>query len=103
MPETTLKNMIENENLNSEPQAEEMQQPTDPQPKSINLGFLQTKTGSGDIADYIDHPMNFRHNEGMAQILRGLTGLFDDLDLAIIDIFVGAYRLISGKKAAAHA
>ena len=60
----------------------------------FDFSFLLAKTGEGSIADYIDHPLNFNKKEGTAQILRGLTGMFCELDLAIIDIGLGIIRNI---------
>jgi hypothetical protein len=53
---------------------------------------LTAETGEGSISDYIDHPMNFKKSEGLAQILRGLTGIVGNLKLAIIDVVFGALR-----------
>lgn len=65
---------------------------------SFDMGFLTTKTGEGSIADYQDHPLNYNKSKGMAQIIRGFTGLFGALDLAIIDILVGALQISKEKK-----
>lgn len=66
---------------------------------SIDLSFLTAKTGSGSIEDYILHPLNFGGSRGMAQILRGCTGIAGDLDLALIDIVIGGFNLFAeGRK-----
>lgn len=51
--------------------------------------FLKAKTGEGSIENYIHHPMNIKENIHFARILRGLTGMFNSLDYAIIDVVVG--------------
>lgn len=59
--------------------------------------FLFTKTGAGSVGDYVDHPLNFDGSQGMAQMIRGATGFFNDLDIAIIDIVVGFFRWRGGR------
>ena len=66
---------------------------------SIDLGFLFAETGEGSIDDYVDHPMNFNSSKGLAQVLRGLTGMFFDLKLAIIDIVLGSFKMVMEGKA----
>jgi hypothetical protein len=61
--------------------------------------ILTAETGEGSISDYVDHPMNFKKSEGLAQILRGLTGIIGNLKLAIIDIVFGALRFSNEGKA----
>lgn len=74
--------------------------PAEDQPKGlgIDLGFLQAKTGEGSIEQYIDHPMNISKSRGLAQTIRGFTGLFGALDLAIIDVVVGLMQFTKEKK-----
>lgn len=67
-------------------------------PKGIDISFLKAKTGSGTIGEYMDHPLNFNKSNGMAQMIRGATGLLGALDLAIIDIFVGLLQFTKEKK-----
>lgn len=69
-------------------------------PISFNFDFLSKlmellgkPTGEGYIEDYLDHPLNFGKTKGMAQILRGFTGLFGDLKKAVIDIAIGYFNL----------
>jgi hypothetical protein len=52
--------------------------------------FLKAPTGAGAVEDYINHPMNIKKNEHFARVLRGLTGMFNSLDYAIIDVVIGA-------------
>lgn len=59
---------------------------------------LTTPTGPGPVSDYLDHPLNFNRSEGMARIIRGMTGYAGNLNLAIIDISAGLLELIKGRK-----
>jgi len=63
--------------------------------------FIMTETGNGEVSEYTTHPLNFNKSEGMARILRGLTGFFKkSLKLAIIDILVGTYQLMGQSRKA---
>lgn len=64
----------------------------------IDLSWLKAKTGPGTIESYIDHPLNTSKSRGVAQILRGATGLAGDLDLAVIDIGLGLVEVIKEKR-----
>lgn len=65
---------------------------------SIDLSWIRAKTGPGSIEDYINHPLNGTGSRGVAQILRGATGLAGDLDLALIDIGLGLVEVIKEKR-----
>lgn len=65
---------------------------------SIDFSFLRTETGAGNIEDYINHVLNINGSRATAQILRGLTGLFGALNLAVIDIALGICELIKEKR-----
>lgn len=58
---------------------------------------MTAQTGEGSIESYIEHPMNVLNNKAGARILRGLTGIFGNLDLAIIDIVVGVLDLLKNR------
>lgn len=60
------------------------------------IDFL-AETGPGPVSDYIDVPLNFLRSEGLAQVLRGLTGFLGSLNYAIVDVLVGSYRLFKEK------
>lgn len=66
--------------------------------KNIFIDILKSKTGQGTIEDYKEHPLNFNNNSGLGQILRGLTGILGQLDLAIIDIFLGGFKILVERK-----
>lgn len=52
--------------------------------------WVKAQTGPGDVEDYITHPLNFGKSRGVAQILRGLTGIVGELRYALLDIVMGA-------------
>lgn len=82
------------------------QEPTTERGFGIDLSFLTAKTGPGSVSDYVDHPLNFSHGEGLAQVLRGATGMLGELDLAIVDIGIGSFRMAregKGKKVTENA
>lgn len=83
------------------PQAAEEVLPQVEQGSGIDFGVLKARTGPGQVADYIDHPMNFDRSEGFAQVLRGLTGLVGDLGYAVVDIIIGIFRWFKGRKVSA--
>jgi hypothetical protein len=60
--------------------------------------ILTAETGSGSISEYKDHPMNFTNSKAFAHVLRGLTGIFGSLNLAIVDIGVGAFQFLKEKR-----
>jgi len=64
------------------------------QPKGFDFSFFFAKTGGGSIDGYIHHPLNIKNSKGVAQILRGSTGLLGASDLAIIDIGIGLVNVI---------
>lgn len=65
---------------------------------AMDFSWIRSKTGPGTIESYIDHPLNGTRSRGVAQILRGVTGLAGDLDLAIIDIGLGLVEVIKEKR-----
>ena len=67
-------------------------------PKMPDLTFLKAKTGSGSVEDYMQHPLNFKNSQGAAQMIRGFTGMLGDLDLALVDITLGAFELAKEKR-----
>lgn len=60
--------------------------------------MLTATTGVGSIESYLDHPMNFSKSLGLAQIIRGLSGLIGSLDLAMIDVVMGGLRFSKEKR-----
>jgi hypothetical protein len=103
MPDVTL-NDIANETIDNIP-GEEI--PTlgetveyTPEPSKIQVllnKVLTAETGEGSIEDYIQHPMNFKNSKGLAQMLRGFTGIIGNLKLAIVDVVFGYLRFSQEK------
>jgi hypothetical protein len=60
--------------------------------------ILKAKTGAGSVEDYMQHPLNFAKDMGLARVIRGATGILGALDLAIIDICVGLLEFFKGRK-----
>jgi hypothetical protein len=63
----------------------------------FDFDFFKAETGEGRIEDYLDHPLNFNSSKPMARVIRGLTGMFDNLNLAIIDIVIGGLEYVKDK------
>ncbi len=93
-----LEDINEVTQIEEKTQEEMTQEVTEKQKLNFDLGFLQAKTGEGSIEDYIDHPMNVNKSKGLGQVIRGFTGLFGALDLAIIDIVVGLMHFTKERK-----
>jgi hypothetical protein len=66
--------------------------------RRIDLGFLKAPTGEGSIESYMDHPMNFNRSKSLAQIIRGMTGMLGELNLAIFDVVIGAFNYVKERK-----
>ena len=64
---------------------------------AFDFSFFKARTGDGSIDDYMDHALNFKRSRGVAQMLRGFTGLLGELDLAVIDITLGAFQTMKEK------
>lgn len=64
----------------------------------LDFSFLTKPTGEGDVEDYLQHPMNWEKSMEVAQILRGFTGMFGDMALAVIDIIFGFFKFSTKKK-----
>lgn len=67
-------------------------------PVSGFLDKLKAKTGEGDITQYENHVLNFRKSPAIAKILRGVTGIFGEVNLAIVDIMIGMFEIMQEKK-----
>jgi hypothetical protein len=64
----------------------------------IDLSFLQAETGAGELDQYINHVLNFNKSKSMAHIIRGLTGIFGNLNKGIIDVLLGVLQHFNNKK-----
>lgn len=79
----------------AEPEAPEipaLPEPETPQPSWWEK-LIDAETGPGPISSYMNHPINFTADEGGAQLARGLTGIFDNLNRALIDVLVGGFKI----------
>jgi hypothetical protein len=102
----TLDDIANNQSTNEMPTIEPLEMPQETavqEPSRMNEIFnkiLTAETGEGSIGDYIDHPLNFFKSKGLAQVLRGFTGIFGSLSLAIIDIALGGLQFSKERKGA---
>lgn len=64
--------------------------------------ILTAETGEGSVEDYLSHPLNYNNSRSLAQIIRGVTGIFGDLRLAIVDIVIGTYSMFTKKEGASN-
>lgn len=55
--------------------------------------FLTADSGPGPISDYVNHALNFNGSLGLAQVIRGATGMLGSLNKAIFDIAFGLMRM----------
>jgi hypothetical protein len=76
--------------------AEDLYEGVAPQHR-LDLDFLKSPTGEGDLKEYKTHLLNFNGSKGMARIIRGCTGLFGNLNFAVIDIIIGIFDLTKKK------
>lgn len=70
-----------------------VQEPIEEGPGFQFPGWLTAKTGEGPISSYREHPMNFLGSDSLGRIIRGLTGLVGEFDLALIDIAWGLIEM----------
>lgn len=80
------------------PEVSEQEEASESSGLSIDFSFLKTPTGEGSIEDYLQHPLNRNGSRGVAQMLRGFTGFAGSLNLAIIDITLGAFETLKEKR-----
>lgn len=93
-------NKEESEGVQSfEQQAEEMDAINQaPATRGFDLSFLKTQTGAGDISEYKNHALNFNGSNGVARILRGMTGFLGELNYAIVDVLLGVLEVAKDRK-----
>lgn len=102
----TLEDIANNETMNPTIEQDltqeyhEVESPQSSRMQEILNKVLTAETGEGSVSDYIEHPMNFLKSKGLARVLRGLTGIFGSLSLAIIDIAVGTLEFSKERKGA---
>jgi hypothetical protein len=82
--------------------AQEVEQVSAP----IRIGipeWLKAKSPDEPIENYINHPLNFARSTGLAQALRGATGIIGDLRYAIVDVIVGLLKFANEKRGQGNA
>lgn len=73
--------------------------PTQPSRPLISWEWLSAESPDRPISEYLDHPLNFKQSEGLAQVIRGLEGMFGTMRRAIVDVIFGGMRFMGeGKK-----
>lgn len=98
---TTISDLVEARGLG---EATPIMPPEEPQETSgggmgIDFSFLMRETGPGPIEDYLDHPLNAKRSRGLAQVLRGATGLFGEgLRAALADIVIGGISFMHERR-----
>ncbi len=90
---------INNDNINIDQDQDQgsVENKSGPPQKSF-WDIITTKTGQGNLENYIDNPLNYDNTKETGQVLRGLSGFTGDLDLAVVDIIMGIFRKASKKK-----
>ena len=63
-----------------------------------DLGILKKiwdkPSGKKAVSDYSEHSLNWDGKDSTGKIIRGLEGLFTNLDKAVIDVFAGTVQKI---------
>jgi hypothetical protein len=97
---------IEENAENYIPKDEELNNMEIPQeePKKENkiLKFLLSPTGEGTIPSYINHPLNFKNDNNISQIIRGLTGMLGNLNFALLDIVLGGMSFFKDRNKSSY-
>lgn len=78
------------------PEASEQMEPARPSWKLPE--WVKAQTGAGEITDYLNHALNFNHSRPLAQLIRGLTGMFGAMNYAVIDIGMGLLGMSRNKR-----
>lgn len=60
------------------------------------LDWLRTPTGEGSVEEYDDHALNFAGARWLSRVIRGASGFLGELDLAVVDIFMGLLEMWQG-------
>ena len=62
---------------------------------------LKSQTGEGELSEYANHPLNYNGSIALSRIIRGVTGLLGNINLAIVDIFLGLLQFLFERRNAA--
>lgn len=100
MPGITLDDIANNSAMNVENDHLPVIEYEEKESKSSEMfsRIMTAETGEGSIGEYLEHPMNFNNSMGLAQLIRGVTGITGNLKLAIIDVLFGAMRFAKERK-----
>jgi hypothetical protein len=86
----TINDMIDNDGVQDRQPPISYEEDAQPVQQGFAIPeFLKARTGAGSVESYINHPLNFNESKPVARILRGLTGMFNELDYAVVDIVLG--------------
>jgi hypothetical protein len=100
---TKLRDFIQDEpevtNFDKTVELEETAQVESVGPRFSIPPFLKAQTGPGEIEDYMTHPLNFSKSMGLAQMIRGITGIVGELRYAVLDIVMGFLQFSKERKA----
>lgn len=73
-----------------------------PNPWADIKAFVFKRSPKVPIADYHDHAFNWRRDpdgrDGLAQIIRGLSGWLGDLNFCLADVILGYLKLTTASK-----
>lgn len=72
--------------------------PPEPTPEPWWQRLVSAETGAGELADYTSHPLNITGEPWNARLARGVTGLFGDLRLAVVDIIMAVVEMWWSKR-----
>lgn len=83
------------------PEKEAVQDFNGPSFTDTILEILRIKKGAGAIKEYQESPLCFDGSEGMAQMLRAITGVIgaDVHESAVLDFLIGLFKWLRGRKA----
>lgn len=59
------------------------------------LDFLKSRSPEKNLNQYEGHALDFDNSESTRRLIRGLEGLFDDLNYAVVDIVVGVAQKVA--------
>lgn len=67
---------------------------TDARGFKIDLDFLWIETGEGSVDEYLEHPLNFKKSAGLAQVIRGISGVVGNaFNYWWVDVIMGGLKM----------
>lgn len=70
----------------------------EPEPEPWWQRLVSAETGDGELAEYTSHPLNVTGEAWNARLARGVTGLFGNLRLAVVDIAMAVVEMWWNKR-----